>query len=61
MSSTIPIKIRTQDVSYNDQYTLLDKLTASSHPTINDNVAKKIIEEEIVRRKKNNEWIVNNN
>ena len=49
-------QLRNDNISFQDQGNLIDKLTMAMHPTINDETTKKLVEEEIDRRKKIGVW-----
>ncbi len=50
------IKLRLDNISHQHQYDLLNKLRASIHPHFNDKIARRMIEDEIEKRKRDGEW-----
>lgn len=55
------IKIRTDNIYFLDQYTLLEKLKIAMHPTVIDNTDTiNLIETEINYRKETGLWLVDN-
>ena len=50
------LTIRTDNIKRQHQYDLVCKLKACLHPTINDLVSQRLIEEEIKTRKMKGEW-----
>ena len=55
------LTLRSDNISYQDQDSLVDKLLISTHPAVNDDNIKSAIEIEIERRKNNGLWLINNN
>ena len=60
MSKRFPT-IRTDNISGIHQHDLEIKLRITVHPFFKDEVAQKLVEEEIEKRKKEGEWLVGNN